>query len=341
MKQLSKKDINNLLKGDSWFATGGGFPSDRAKEIFTQILKKRQLFLKGLEEFRDDDCLCVASGVGSVSKTSKDISKDSTKVIRILEEITKTNIKGIVSGEIGLECLAADAAIKLGLPLVDADMKGGRAAPEPPINLFNLDGANVTPMIVVNTDGDIAILKETSDPKNIETFLRHFANMASGAFVAWCPRTAFEYKKRLINKTISRTIKLGELINCGKNLDELLTHVSGKVIFKGKITGLRDENNKGFLMRRLTIMHNDSVCQVWVKNENLAVSVNDKIMVTCPDLITIINPENLQGIHNSKLKIGKKVIVIAIPNSKKWHSRRGYEIFGPKHFNLPFTVKKI
>lgn len=341
MKQLLKKDINNLLKGDSWFATGGGFPQDRAKEIFAKILKKKQLFLKGLEEFNDENYLCVASGVGSVSKTSKDISKDSTKAIRILEKITKTNIKGIVSGEIGLECLAADASSKLNLPLVDADMKGGRAAPEPPINLFNLDGVVVTPMVAVNTDGDIAILKETSDSKKIETFLRHFANMAAGAFVAWCPRTAFEYKKHLINKTISRTIQLGELINCGKNLDELLTHVSGKIIFKGKVTGLSDESSKGFLMRRLTITDNNNVCQVWIKNENLAVTINNKIKITCPDLITIINPENLQGIHNSKLKIGKKVTVIAIPNNIKWHSHRGYEIFGPKHFNLPFKVTKI
>ncbi|PIQ71319.1 hypothetical protein COW57_04080 [Candidatus Roizmanbacteria bacterium CG17_big_fil_post_rev_8_21_14_2_50_39_7] len=341
MKKLNISDIDKLLLGNSWYATGGGFPIQRARNIFSSILTKKILILRTLDEFKDEDYLCVASGVGSVKHTNVDITKKSTLGIRMLEKMTEHKIKGIVSGEIGLECLAAETATKLSLPLVDTDMKGGRAAPEPPINMFSLNGKSLTPMVAINTDGDITTLEGVSNPSKTEFFLRNFANLASGCFVAWCPRKAIDYKKNLVRGTISRAIRLGELIKAKTNVDEILRTVSGKNIFSGFITSIIEKEMKGFLIRKIKIKNGKDIAQVWVKNENLVVTVDQEVVVTCPDLITLINSKNNIGIHNSNLNINDAVTIIALPHSKKWHSAQGYELFSPKHFNLPFNVKKI
>jgi hypothetical protein len=341
MKTLNIRNIDDLLAGSSWFSTGGGFPRDRAKAIFNQVLKKSRLRLKNLAEFKDDEYLCVASGVGSIKNTDVNIGKSSSKALKILEEMVGHKIKGIVSGEIGLECLAADTAVKLRLPIVDADMKGGRAAPEPSINMFNLADQSVLPAVAINTHGDIAILKNVKNQQKIEIFLRHFANMAHGCFVVWCPRPARQFKKLLVSGTISRTIDLGEMIKKSTNLNRILKKISGKKLFEGIISNIKDETGRGFLLRTLTVKNGKNLCQIWIKNENLAVLINDKIILTCPDLITVIDEETNLGIHNSKMIIGQKMTVIGIPHHKKWHSKRGYEIFGPKHFGLPFKLKRL
>lgn len=341
MKKLSKKDIEMLLLGNSWFATGGGFPSNRAAEIFKKIFKKHQLWLKNLEEFEDRDYLCVASGVGSIKHTDVDITKDSTTGIKILEKLVGHKIKGIVSGEIGLECIAAETASKLNLPVVNSDMKGGRAAPEPSINMFNLKNKSVLPVVAINTDGDVAVLKNSSNPQKIEIFLRSFANMAQGCFVAWNPKPSIAYKKCLINGTISRAIRLGKMIGNNTKIENILKEIEVRILFRGKIVKIQEIDSKGFLIRKVRVISSMGIATLFVKNENLALVINNKVVVTCPDLITLINPKKLLGIHNSQLKVNMEVIIIGIPANRKWHTKRGYEIFGPDHFQLPFNIKRI
>lgn len=341
MKKLNKKDINCLLSGNTYFATGGGFPSEKAHTIFEKVLRRGSPILKSLDEFEDDDYLCVASGVGSVKKTDIRITQHSTKAIALLENIVGHKIKGLVSGEIGLECLAAEAASKLGLPLVDADMKGGRAAPEPSINMFNLMKRSVTPMVAINTDGDISILQSVSDAQKIELFLRHFANMAGGCFVAWCPRKVREYKQVLIRGTVSRAIDLGKDIIQKKPLEQLLRKIKGKVLFEGNMQKIEDQIQQGFLLRKITINNGHNNAHIWIKNENLVLLINNVERLTCPDLITLINPKNNLGIHNAEVVSGQNVVVVGIPHAKVWHTKAGYKLFGPSHFNLPFVVKHL
>lgn len=342
MKELKKNDINCLLKGNSWFATGGGFPVKKSLKIFEGILKSSPIFLKSLKEFDDDDLLCVASGVGSGKTTNINITKNAPLAVNILQKFVKTQIKGIVSGEIGLECIAADTASKINVPIVDADMKGGRAAPEPSINMFNLARKTVTPAVAINTNGDISILYKISRPQSIEIFLRHFANMASGdTLVVWCPRPAKEFKKLLVDGTISRSILLGNMLRNTRNIKQILEKLSGKIIFEGVIKEIEEEENKGFLIRKISIKNNNDNCQVWIRNENLVVTIDNKPTITCPDLITLLNKNSGLGLHNSDLKVDLEVLVIGLPNNPKWHTRRGYKIFSPKHFSLPFRVVNL
>lgn len=342
MKELKKNDINCLLTGNSWFATGGGFPVKKSLKIFEGALRSSPIFLRSLNEFHDDDLLCVSSGVGSGKTTNINIVKNASLAVDILQKLVKTRIKGVVSGEVGLECIAADTASKINVPIVDADMKGGRAAPEPSINMFNLARKTVTPAVAINTNGDISILYKVSRPQNIETFLRHFANMASGdTLVVWCPRPAKEFKKFLVDGTVSRSIMIGDMLKKTKNIEKILTKLSGKIIFEGTIKEIKEEENKGFLIRKILINNNDHNCQVWIRNENLVVTINNRPVITCPDLITLLNKGNGLGLHNSELKIGLEVLVIGLPNNIKWHTRRGYKIFSPKHFSLPFPVVRL
>lgn len=338
MNKLDLNSVEDLLRGNSWFATGGGFPSEKARKIFREILNKKSIILKSLDEFTDSDILCVASGVGSIKKTEIDITKHAKKAVRILETTTKVKIKGIVSGETGLECIAATTASQLNLPIVDADMKGGRAAPEPSINMFNLKNIPVTPAVAINTDGDVSILSETSTPQKLETFLRNFANMAAGTFVAWSPKPAKEFKRYLISGTISKSIKLGNLLKKKLTFQSIEKHLHGKILCHGVVKKILDEKNKGFLVRKVIIENNKKTFCLWIKNENLALTIGGKAIITCPDLIILIDPKTNLGMYNNTINIGQSVFVLALAHDKKWHTKRGYEIFGPNHFGFPFEL---
>lgn len=341
MKTLTKHDIRTLLDGNSWFATGGGFPAQRASGIFLSLLKRRPIVVKRLDEFNNQDMLCVASGVGSVKKTSVDITRYAKKAVKWMEQFTGEKMRGVVSGETGLECIAAQIAHDLRTPLVDADMKGGRAAPEPSINMFNLYGKSVTPVVTVNTDGDFAVLHEVTKAQKIEQFLRSFANMAKGTFVLWCARPAGEFKKNLIPGTLSRSMQVGSLLHQQESMESVLKRLHGKTLATGAIKAVGEEGNAGFLIRKVTITQEKDEFLVLIKNENLAVLKNSRPIATCPDLITLIDLQTHLGIHNSNISVGQKVAIVVIPHDNVWRTRRGKALFGPKHFGLPYECITI
>ena len=64
-------------------------------------------------------------------------------------------------------------------------------------------------------------------------------------------------------------------------------------------------------------------------------------MLTPPDLISIIDTEKLAGVHNSTLKKGDEVAIVAIPAEKRWRSKEGKKLFNPRAFDFDMEVKLI
>jgi len=76
-------------------------------------------------------------------------------------------------------------------------------------------------------------------------------------------------------------------------------------------------------------------------NENLAaIGKNDKgkeiVLATVPDLIFLLDVSTGEAIGCQEYRYGLKVTVMIMAPHPVWASKRGLDIAGPRHFDLPY-----
>jgi DUF917 family protein len=60
--------------------------------------------------------------------------------------------------------------------------------------------------------------------------------------------------------------------------------------------------------------------------------VDGEIMVSVPDLITVLDTETGEPITTESLRYGFRVTVLGIPCNEKWRTPEGLELVGPRYF---------
>jgi len=63
--------------------------------------------------------------------------------------------------------------------------------------------------------------------------------------------------------------------------------------------------------------------------------------VTVPDLICVFDDDRNDPNLNPFFHEGLKVSVIGLPAPAQWRTRRGLELFGPKHFGFAIEYQPI
>lgn len=68
------------------------------------------------------------------------------------------------------------------------------------------------------------------------------------------------------------------------------------------------------------------------QNENLVAHVDDQILASVPDLISVIDPDTGKPITTEMLRYGYRGVVIGIPCNEKWRTEEGLKLVGPRYF---------
>jgi DUF917 family protein len=334
MKIISKAEINDLLVGSTFYGTGGGGSPQLAKKIYRSLLKNQPFKLKSINKFQPDDLFITTYTVGGLSQ--KLIKKSIFNQAQLIyQKYLNKEIAGIIPVEIGplSLALAVNLASKLNLPLVDADFVGGRSTPEVFLETITFFNIPRTPLLVINNQGNYQILNSSKNYFEEETFLRQFAEKSGGfALVLGYPITQKKAIKSLITKTVSLAIKTGKTLNQKKSV--------GQCIFQGKISKIKSINQGSFTAKLIEIKNNNDIAKLYLKNENLIFWINKKPVLTCPDLIILLDKEN-KPIFNLNLKLNQKVSVIGLPAQTLWRSQKGLKLFNPKLFGFNFKPKLL
>jgi DUF917 family protein len=74
------------------------------------------------------------------------------------------------------------------------------------------------------------------------------------------------------------------------------------------------------------------VLELRFQNENLAALRDGEIVVSVPDLITVLDAETGEPITTEELRYGFRVTVIATPCDDRWRTPAGLELAGPRYF---------
>ena len=344
MRVLEYKDYENLFIGSKIFGCGGGGDPEKAKK-YLERLSKKNIQLVQLDELSGDSTIFTVFMIGSSASLEK-IPKSIFDAKNKLEKMVGT-LDAIIPVEIGPGAVfeALYYASEYNLPLIDADIVGGRSAPEVYLETITITNIKRTPMILINNNDEMIILKNINDWRRLEQISRGIATISGGYMhVIGYPMKVSDVKNILVKGSITKAIELGDYIRKGR-ISNALKKYGGSEIFKGTIKKVEKENRGGFLVGTSEIegkeIFSNLRLKIWFKNENLISWIDNKKYVTCPDLICITD-KNYNGIYNRDLEVGKDVVVIGIPADKLWRSKDGLNIFNPKTFgfNMDYTPMK-
>ncbi|KZT10328.1 DUF917-domain-containing protein [Laetiporus sulphureus 93-53] len=323
---------------------------------------------------------CMFMGAPSVSlERLQGESEIPASIYALTTYMGLKDFKGVVSDEIGggngLQPMIV--AAEMGKTVLDADLMG-RAYPNMYQSLpgaFNIPGG-LWPCAVADGIGNTVVMPTASSPKSVETILRTVATeMGSKAGVSMAPLTRSNCQKYGVSRSVSQAWHIGRAVAlCRKKNDlkgipaAILELQNGACLFIGKIVDVQREVRKGFTWGSVTIVplledeEEDSgdatsapVAYAYrpedrliipFQNENLYAYVESpngdkKILVTVPDLITVVDSQNGAALGTPDYRYGLRVTVIAMAAEPKWTTTpEGLACGGPSAFglyDLPFT----
>lgn len=332
--------INNLVVGTTFFGTGGGGDPKESRAMYQTMIKDNKLpKLLAVDQFKDSDLFITAFAVGSISAKS-DPSKPIQKAFKVLsKQLSGREIKAIIPVEIGPKSVAMAfyLASILDLPVLDADIVGGRSTPEVFLETITLFNIPRTPLVVANDKLETSTLTKSVSFEKEEKFLRSFAAKSGNlAYVVGYPMSKKVIENSVETETISESVAVGESLS-KKKLNSLKKNFKTKKLFEGKIEKIITKEDKGFAKKWLTIKNGEDRAKIFIKNENLILWIDDKVALTCPDLIILLD-QNDQPIYNLNLKNGVKVKVIGMKSRNLWRSKKGLKLFNPKVFGFEFET---
>jgi len=236
-----------------------------------------------------------------------------------------------------------------GIPVVDADGMG-RAFPEAKMVLWFIYGVACTPLALCDEKGNKVLIEQVKDIKWLETFLR--TNVVAMGALAGCVVGAIS-KENILTKgvpySISQSWRIGQAIANARfhkrdPIKAICEGLGGKDIFRGKLTDVQRKTAAGFASGSLevTSLEGDTV-QIDFQNENLIVrdKKSNKILVTVPDLIVILDPDTGRPILTEELRYGFRVAVVALPCHPLWRRREALDLVGPRNFGYDATYKPV
>jgi DUF917 family protein len=345
MRLLHPENVEDIALGAAVLGTGGGGDPYIGKLMgISAISEFGPVTLLSLDEVDDDALIVPTAMMGAPTVMLEKLPKgdEIIKAFHALESYLGRKITGTMSAEAGglNSVTPLTVAARLRIPMVDCDGMG-RAFPELQMVTATLYGISSTPFAIGDEKGNSAILNTISN-RWTETFSRSITvDMGCAAMIACYATTGKELKEWAVPDTMTLVESIGRTIKEARkakaNIVETVREaVGGFEVFKGKIVDVRRRTEKGFARGEAVMEgvddYTSQTLELHFQNENLVAKVDGEIMVSVPDLITVLDTETGEPITTETLRYGYRVTVLGIPCNEKWRTPEGLELVGPRYF---------
>jgi hypothetical protein len=364
VRTLDKQDIEDLLVGAKILGTGGGGETKFARPMIEEVYAKKKHFrLISLEEVPDDEIVMIVGTVGG--GVSEDIKRKVADIPRMKEKPEFAAQKALAEylgrepyaffpSEIGAAntLVPMYTAAMVDRCCIDADACG-RAKPEITLSTTNVAGLHVFPLAIVTPFGDTIILKNAVDDARAEDICRYVAVASGGTCgVARCPTKGRDIRNAVVPNSISATIGMGGSIRkareCGEDPVQAFIKASeGYLLFRGNVKSFERKEKGGFMWGNISISGTEDFrkdeLKIWFKNEFLVTWLNGKPYVTCPDTVCVVDAKTGGGLSawGQEFRKNRKVAVVGRKAYKIWRTKRGIELFSPRHFGFDIEYRPI
>ncbi len=357
----TEEDFEDVIIGAKILGCGGGGEESLARERLNFILEQGlQVKIIDPKDVPDEAVLCVSGMVGG--RASPDCLKQiegldpvtkhpMVAATKLLQDFLEVPLHTLISTEIGAGNFLVPIMVsaQFGINMLDGDLCG-RAKPEISISTSNVAGLSITPLAIASHFGDEIILKDAITDQRAETIARNMAVVSGGSVgVARCPHKWIKYKNAAIPNTLSKAKNLGTALREARAsgsdpIKPIIEVLDGTILFAGKVKQFTVKDEGGFVIGDIIIMNEEKEqIKVWFKNEYLVTWKNGKPFVTSPDLICIVDKESGEGLTpwGDDFSLEREVVVLGGANAPIWYTKKGLEIFGPKHFGFDLEYQSI
>jgi hypothetical protein len=297
-----------------------------------------------VDELEDEDLVVPAAMMGAPTVMIEKLPRgdEIVEAFKALEAYLGRSVKAVMCIEAGglNSTTPFTVASQLGLPVIDGDGMG-RAFPEIQMVTLTLHGISATPMTLADDKGNGALLF-TINNYWTERFARSITiDMGGASMIALYPMTGAQAKKAVVRGTISLIERIGQGIRQARKekrdpVEAVLGVAGGFRVFHGKILDVDRRTEGGFARGEATLAGIDEdrgrTLKIHFQNEHLVAICDGEVIVSVPDLITLLDVETGEPITTESMRYGLRTVVVGIPCANPWRTPEGLELVGPKYF---------
>lgn len=361
---LSEEDVRSIAVGASILGCGGGGDAFFGEgRLLAAVRAGRPPRVVSPEEFASSGGVCVPvayMGAPSVITERLPAGTEVASAVSGLERLTGAKADAVLVAEIGglngVEPLITASA--MGVPVVDADLMG-RAFPRLDNTSLSAAGLVSTPACLADDKGQRVAVEGNARTSGalLESIMRS-AVVGMGAVAALALRPLSGHEE-VVGATcpgsLSVAWRLGDAAReaAAAHRDPVRAVVSacggrGRVLFRGKITGVDRDTAEGFNRGTVTVEGYDEdppadaagggALEITFQNEflvaRLAAGGRAPVLACTPDIIAVLDEDTGRAHTTDAVRFGLRVAVVALPCHPAMKTPRALEFVGPAAFGL-------
>ncbi len=359
--KLTAGDIEPLLEGLAILGTGGGGNPEWGRAILEKDLAEgRELVLVDPDRVSDDSLVVCGGIMGSV-KTLEQWSIhellerwekrfELLEATRAMERYLNRRVDYVVPFEVGglNTPVILSLAARLGIPTVDGDALG-RSAPETQMTSFLGHGISLTPMPLVDAQGNTIIVAEQVDPVFADEIGRWMVTRGGGLGANnHYPMSGAQLKQAVIPRTVTKALEIGRAVLAARRegkdpVQRAVEVMGGKLLFRGTVEKVEGEDRGGFYLTNVWLRGEDAGggarAHIVIKNETMVLWINDRLKAVFPDLVCMLDPETGRGIMSVDIKEGQAMALVGVPCHQRlresMQTPQGARAFGGARYGHP------
>lgn len=357
--KLGVESLEDLSAGAVFLATGGGGDPYVAYLAARQAIEQfGPVELIAVDDLDDTASVVAIGGVGAPSVGLELLPSvdDPIRALRAFEAHVGQQVDAVVSFEIGggNSLLPLIAAAGCAVPVVDGDGMG-RALPEAQMMTYPIGGVAPTPAIAMDYEGNIV----TFSTANTTTYERHLRSVtqAMGGMITTVehPMTGRQLKSAVVPDTVSFSIEIGRILREHRgNAEHIYQPLSDAFaeslygnlyhLYSGKVVDYASSVVGGYDVGEAVIESFDTGApplRLKVKNEFLVAQVNDQVLASVPDLITVLDHETATPINAERLRYGQRVTVYGVGCPQFYRQPKALAVVEPRCFGFDLDYVPI
>lgn len=320
---LSPGDLDPLLEGLAILGTGGGGSPSWGKAILEHDLSMGRIpSIIPLQDI-DDDATLVSGGMMGSVKVLEDMGIDRVmehweqrfellEVTRVMEGILGRSIDHVVPFEVGglNTPVILSLGARMGISVIDGDALG-RSAPETQMTSFIGHGVSLTPMPLIDYEGNVVIVQEAPEPAYADQLGRWVVSNGGGMGANnHYPMSGRQAKEAIVPHTISGALELGHAVLRARQqgsdpVAAATEFLGGVILFTGSVARAQEEEKMGFYYT-VVDLHGTGpdegvIARLVIKNETMLLSIGEAIKAIFPDLVCMLEPGTGRGIMSTEL----------------------------------------
>lgn len=351
---LTRENLDAFLEGLAILGTGGGGSPEWGRAILEHDFDMgRAATIVEPEEVPDDAVVASGGIMGSVKVLDKmtpealmrrwDERFDLAEAFRVMEETIGHKIDYVVPCEMGglNTPVILTLGARTGRPVVNGDGIG-RASPETNMVSFVGYGISLTPMPLVDFDGNVVVVRHGVESTFADSLGRWVITRGGGLGAnSHYPMTGSQLKKSVVPHTITKALELGEALLrarlAGRNpVQAVVSELEGCLIHRGTVETIQEQEWEGFYFTRARVTGD---VEIVIKNEAMALFVGGKLATIFPDLICMLDPTTGRGLMSANLNPGDKLAIVVAACHPRLREALESEVarkaYSPARFGLP------